>query len=74
MIPVIQALINRVVPRIRALVVVPSRDLALQVIFVQVFNCRPKQHLIVLLRELICMWVFWEELMNPWIIIMMMRG
>jgi len=30
-IPIIQALMNRIVPRIRALVVVPSRDLVQQV-------------------------------------------
>lgn len=31
MIPIIQALVNRIVPRIRALIVVPSKDLVQQV-------------------------------------------
>lgn len=33
MIPIIQALVNRIVPRIRALIVVPSKDLVQQVEF-----------------------------------------
>lgn len=75
MIPVIQSLLNRIVPRIRVLVVVPSRDLSIQVISFLIFKSfRQKIHLIVLFVEQIFVWEFWEELILLLITQMILHG